>query len=143
MLLAIFVAIALVITSVILNYETLRLTSDMIPLMRIRPQQRILVVLAATMMAHVGVIGLFAVSYYLMSTSLGIGSMHGEFQGAPLDFFYYSASTYTTLGIGDVYAQGHMRIVSGIESLTGLVMISWSASFTYLQMERFWEMHRK
>ena len=143
MLLAIFVAIALVIASVILNYETLRLTSDMIPLLRIRPQQRILVVLAATMMAHVGVISLFAISYYVMSTSLGIGSMHGEFQGAPLDFFYYSASTYTTLGIGDVYAQGHMRIVSGIESLTGLAMISWSASFTYLQMERFWEMHRK
>ncbi len=142
MLLATIFAIGLVVTSVLIHYEALRMTSDLIPRLLIRPQQRILVVLGAIMLVHVCVIGLFAISYYVMS-AIGIGSMHGEFQGDALDYFYYSATTYTTLGIGDVYAQGHMRIVSGIESLTGLVMISWSASFTYLQMERFWELHRK
>ncbi|MBX9759612.1 MAG: potassium channel family protein [Beijerinckiaceae bacterium] len=143
MLIAIAFAIGLVVASVLIHYEALRLTSDFIPRLVIRPQQRILVVLAAIMFVHVSVIGLFAASYYMLSAKLGVGSMHGEFQGSALDFFYYSASTYTTLGIGDVYAQGPMRIVSGIQSLTGLVMISWSASFTYLHMERFWEAHHK
>lgn len=143
MLLAIFFAIALVVASVLITYETLRLTSDIIPLMNINPQQRIIVVLAGSMMAHVGVIGLFAFSYYLMSAHLGVGSLRGEFQGAPLDFFYYSATTYTTLGVGDVYAHGPMRLVAAIESLIGLVLIAWSASYTYLQMERFWVVHRK
>ncbi len=31
-----------------------------------------------------------------------------------------------------------MRIVAGIEALTGLLLIAWSASFTYLTMERLW-----
>jgi len=32
--------------------------------------------------------------------------------------------------------------MAGIETLTGLVMIAWSASFTYLAMEKFWGLHR-
>ena len=33
---------------------------------------------------------------------------------------------------------GPVRFLSGTEALTGFVMITWSASFTYLEMERFW-----
>ena len=29
-------------------------------------------------------------------------------------------------------------LVAGIEALTGLLLIAWSASFTYLTMERIW-----
>jgi hypothetical protein len=32
-----------------------------------------------------------------------------------------------------------MRLIAGVESLNGLVLIGWSASFTYLEMARFWE----
>jgi hypothetical protein len=28
--------------------------------------------------------------------------------------------------------------LSGIEALNGLVMITWTASMTYLHMERYW-----
>ena len=45
---------------------------------------------------------------------------------------------YTTLGIGDLHPNGVMRLVAGVESLNGLVLIGWSASFTYLTMEEFW-----
>lgn len=143
MLAAAFISIALVIASVLIHYESLRLTSDFIPRLVARPQQRILLVLATTMCVHIIVIALFAVGYFVMSELIGIGSMNGEFNGDAQDYFYYSATTYTTLGVGDVYARGPMRIVSGIQSLTGLVMISWSATFTYLHMERFWTLHAK
>lgn len=143
MTLAILLAVALVIASVLAHYETLRLTSDYIPRMLIRPQTRILVVLAAIMLVHVAVISLHALAYYVMSARLGIGSMHGEFQGEALDYFYFSVTTYTTLGVGDVFVRGPLRVVSGIQSLTGLVMIAWSATFTYLHMERFWSLHHK
>ncbi|MGE5242209.1 MAG: ion channel [Bacteroidota bacterium] len=46
--------------------------------------------------------------------------------------------TYTSLGLGDVYPLGDLRLIAGIESLIGLLMIAWSASFTYLMMEKFW-----
>jgi uncharacterized membrane protein len=29
-------------------------------------------------------------------------------------------------------------MVAGMEALTGLLMISWTASFTYLEMSRYW-----
>ena len=48
---------------------------------------------------------------------------------------------YTTLGVGDVAATGLMRVPAGIESLVGLVLITWTASFSYLAMERFWGDH--
>jgi hypothetical protein len=32
-------------------------------------------------------------------------------------------------------------VPAGIESLTGLVLITWTASFSYLSMERFWGAH--
>ena len=36
------------------------------------------------------------------------------------------------------FAPYRARLIAGVEALTGLLMIGWSASFTYLEMERFW-----
>ena len=41
-------------------------------------------------------------------------------------------------GFGDLAPVGAIRLVSGTESLTGLLLITWSASFTYLEMSRLW-----
>jgi hypothetical protein len=68
--------------------------------------------------------------------------MSGSIEGGPLDFYYLSLSSYTTLGIGDIYPTGPLRVIAGIEALNGLVLIGWSASFTYLTMERFWGVQR-
>lgn len=143
MLPAILIALALIAACVLMNYEALRLTQRLIPLMRVRPQNRILVVLFAAITVHVLCISLYATTYYVMSELLGLGSLHGEFRGEALDYFYFSATNYTTLGTGDVFAHGPLRLVAGTEPLTGLVLIAWSSSFTYLHMERFWELHRK
>ena len=51
------------------------------------------------------------------------------------DCVYYSFVTYTTLGFGDLIPTGPLRFLTGIESLTGLVLITWTASCIYLQME--------
>jgi hypothetical protein len=40
--------------------------------------------------------------------------------------------------IGDVTVSGPIRFVCGTEGLTGFILITWSASFLYLEMERFW-----
>jgi len=68
----------------------------------------------------------------------GLGRIDGEMEGGPLDYFYFSITTFTTLGIGDVHPRGALRFIAGVESLNGLVLIGWSASFTYLSMEQFW-----
>ena len=56
-----------------------------------------------------------------------------------LDAVYFSAVTYTTVGYGDMIPVGAVRFLAGTESLVGLMLITWSASFTYLEMDRFWK----
>jgi len=51
---------------------------------------------------------------------------------------YFSLVTYSSLGIGDLYATGPMRFMVGIEAITGLVLSAWTASFTFYEMQRFW-----
>ena len=46
--------------------------------------------------------------------------------------------TYSTVGFGDVVPIGPIRFLAGTEGLLGLLLIGCSASFTYLEMERFW-----
>ncbi len=53
MLVAIFIAILVVLASVLIHYEALRLTSDIIPRLVFHPQRRILFVLMATLVVHV------------------------------------------------------------------------------------------
>ncbi|MFT6897577.1 MAG: hypothetical protein ACJA13_001986, partial [Paraglaciecola sp.] len=33
---------------------------------------------------------------------------------------------------------GDLRYLTGIESLTGLVLITWTASFLFFEMQRHW-----
>ena len=51
---------------------------------------------------------------------------------------YFSAMTFTTVGFGVVYPLVPVRFLAGTEALTGLVLVTWSASFTFLEMARFW-----
>ena len=67
------------------------------------------------------------------NTACSAGYQHGI-----LDSVYYSFTSYTTLGFGDIEPSGAIRFVTGMESLTGLVLITWTASFIFIEMERYW-----
>lgn len=70
---------------------------------------------------------LFGLFFWLMSYDARLGAVEGALSFH--DYMYFSATTYTSLGFGDLYPTGHVRIVAGTEALTGLIMISWSAVF--------------
>lgn len=53
---------------------------------------------------------------------------------------YLSAVAFTSLG-SDVLPQPTLRLVVAIEALTGLILITWSASFLFLVMQRGWGPH--
>lgn len=42
---------------------------------------------------------------------------------------YFSASSYSTLGFGDVVLSADWRLFSAFEGVTGLVLIGWSSAF--------------
>lgn len=60
-----------------------------------------------------------------------------------LDYVYFSAITYTTLGYGDLVPTGPIRFLTGTEALIGLMLITWSASITFLEMQRHWSARRE
>ncbi len=95
---------------------------------------------------HVAEIWIFGVGYTLVELVPGAGDlewMSSTVSAAALsvgwlDRIYFSASAFTTLGFGDLVPTGALRFLAGTEALVGLMLITWSASFTFLQMERFW-----
>jgi hypothetical protein len=136
-------AFVMIVATVLLHYEILRGTSRLIPLLGIPPRTRIIIVITAAFIAHLLQISLYALAYYAMQHGFGHGKLSGVVEGTALDFFYFSTTNFTMLGVGDLYALGPMRIVAAIQSLNGLVLIGWSASFTYLAMEKFWDLHQR
>lgn len=136
----ILMTVLLVVVVVLLHYEALLHASRLAERLTIRPRKRILVVIAAAFLAHVAEIALFAAAFAAMQR-FGLGVMTGDLEGNLLDYFYFSTTMYTTLGVGDVLPHGPMRLTAGVESLTGLVLITWTASFTFLSMQKFWSDH--
>ena len=48
---------------------------------------------------------------------------------SPVDAFYFSISTYTTVGADGVSVGSHYRSLAGFESLIGPMMVAWSTAF--------------
>ncbi len=50
------------------------------------------------------------------------------------DYLTFSLVNYTTLGLGDIYPRGPLRLLAGIEASNGFLMISCSAGFLHRLM---------
>ncbi|MCP4186329.1 MAG: two pore domain potassium channel family protein [Gammaproteobacteria bacterium] len=111
------------------------------PKLKIKHRQRIVLGVIVALFAHTLEIFIFAIAYFAMNQLEGWGSLQGNFDGSLADSVYFSFTTYTTLGFGDIEPFGGMRYLVGIESLTGLVLITWTASFLYIEMRQYWDSH--
>lgn len=143
MLIAAIFATFLVILSTITHYEVLRLLSVSISRIRIRPRTRLLVVLFGTFFGHLVGVSFYALAYFYLRDRFDLGNFGGTFADAFTSYLYFSAETYTTIGLGDIYPLGPLRLITGIEALNGLLLIGWSASFTYLAMQKFWNIRER
>jgi len=132
-----FCVVLLVLTTVI-HYEVLRMLTGRLPTLDIPARTKLIVVIFGAFFAHAAEIFLYAVAFYVLVRYFGAGPL-GHLNPSSLTLcLYFSAETYTSLGYGDVVPGGELRLLAGIEALNGLLLIGWSASFTYLAMERFW-----
>ena len=91
------------------------------------------------MLAHVIEIWVFGVGYCYLTEFDQLGSLVGDFAPTLGDCGYYSFVTYTTLGFGDLIPKGPIRFLTGMEALTGFLLITWTASFMYIQMQQGWQ----
>lgn len=123
---------------VVIHYEFLYQLTTRVPRLKIPHRLGVVVSVFVALVAHAIEVWVFAFAYYYMCNDGNWGGLEGNFDGSLLDCAYFSFTTFTTLGFGDIQPIGDIRYLTGIESLTGLVLITWTASFLFLEMQRYW-----
>ncbi|MEO1487957.1 MAG: potassium channel family protein [Pseudomonadota bacterium] len=129
----------LIAATIVIHYEILRFVTPGATNLHVRPRGRLWMMLGGAMLSHLSHIALYAAAYIVLEFIFEVGAIEGPDSGTFNDALYFSIVCYTTLGFGDIYPSGELRLLSGIEALNGLVMVTWTASMTYLHMERFWQ----
>ena len=130
-------SIGLIMATVLFHYEALGIYTRMLEVPGRNPRVRILYLVFGLFILHIAEIVIFALAFWGL-ISIGFGELHGMQNHQFYSFFYYSAVVYTTLGFGDIIPIGPAKILTAMESLIGLGFITWSASFTFLEMQRYW-----
>jgi hypothetical protein len=131
---------------ILIHYEVLFQLDKRLPKVSHLPARfKVLVGAGVIFMAHIVEIWIFAFGYLLALQFDGMGGLTGVASGQSLllDYVYLSFVTYTTVGYGDVVAHGYLRYLTGIEALLGLLLITWSASFLFLEMQKYWTSSKK
>lgn len=140
-MLAIFLINCIVVTiCVVIHYEFLYQLTRVLPIPPIRHRLRIVVGVIGALIAHSVEIWVFALAYFVLHRLDNWGNLAGNFDGSLAASGYFSFTVYTTLGLGDIEPHGPLRYLTGVESLTGLLLITWTASFLYIEMTRNWDL---
>ncbi len=133
---ATFVAVA---ATVLLHYEGLVALSMRLARHNSQRRRKVLYAITAILVLHIVEIWIFGLTCWLLLMWPACGHIAGSANMHLFDAVYLSAVTYSTVGFGDLAPVGVVRFLIGTESLVGFVLITWSASFTYLEMAHFWD----
>jgi hypothetical protein len=101
-------------------------------------RKQMLFAILGVLALHMAEIWIFGVAWWALLHFPDAGSISGtahvQWHGA----LFLSALAFTSLGFDAWVPVGAIRILTGVEALTGLVLVAWSASFAFLQMQRHW-----
>jgi hypothetical protein len=128
--------------AVLVHYECLDWLSARLAGAATRQRRKVLYGIYAVIAIHIVEIWLFGLAFWVLLEIPGAGAVQGQHPVGLLDAVYLSAATFSTVGFGDLSPTGPLRFLAGTEALTGFILITWSASFTFLEMARFWRSGR-
>ncbi|MAZ76749.1 MAG: ion transporter [Micavibrio sp.] len=133
-----FVAVFLATT---LFYECLCLISRFVSGMTARHRSIMFVMIGGIFIAHAIAILIYAIIYWVLIHYAGFVDLSGYIPDHFLTYLYFSATSYSSLGVGDVFPAEGLRFLTGVEAINGLILITWSAAFTYFSVQKMWEAH--
>lgn len=134
-----FATAAAVVACVALHYECLRMLSTWLPSPKRYHRRRIVGLIICLMLIHIIEIWIFGATYFSLLSNGDFGELVGIGEITILNCVYYSAMTFTTVGFGDIFPQGPIRFLTGTEAISGLTLITWSASYTLMEMLKVWD----
>lgn len=138
MLIVALTSLLLIAATTLIHYEALRLLNTRLLALSIPSRSKLLVLIFTAFLVHFVEICVYAAAVYGLVEYFDVGTLEGAAPFSFLSCLYFSAETYTTLGFGDLTPSGPIRVLAGVESLNGLLLIGWTATSTYVAMERFW-----
>ena len=138
MLLIVAACALLVALTTVIHYEVLRGLNTALLRLAIPNRSKLLVVIGIAFLAHAFEIAVYGVALFAIVNYTHLGSLAGVAHATLINCLYFSAETYTSLGFGDITPVGPVRLIAGVEALNGLLLIGWSASYTFVAMEKFW-----
>ena len=97
---------------------------------------KLIAIICGLFVAHVVEVVVYAFVYYFSHLIPGFGKLQGVSFNDWDNVLYFSFVAYSSLGAGDSSASGGLKILYGLEAINGLVLITWSASFSLLAMNR-------
>ena len=136
--LVVVATVALVLGCVVGHYEGLNWLARRLAHREGPRRPRVLYAVLGVVGLHIAEIWIFGLGIWALLHLPDAGAIVGVGTSPLLDAIYLSAVTFTTVGFGDLAPSGPIRFVIGTEALLGFVLLTWSASFTYLEMEKNW-----
>ena len=137
------VSAAIAVACAFVHFEALSFGSRRLARLPIQRRTRVLALMLGLILAHVVEVWIFALAYWGLDHFPSLGHLSGPFEEGALDFVYFSAVSFTTLGFGDLLPVGPIRILCGTEAIVGLSLVTWSASLAFLEMQRDWAEFRR
>ena len=80
-------------------------------------------VVLAVFMAHVIEIWVWAIFFYLNASISEIPTLEAA--------LYFSTSSFTTVGFGDLVLSEEWRLLSSFEATNGMILFGWSTAFIF------------
>jgi hypothetical protein len=145
-LLASAISLGMIIITSFVVYEVLRIIWQLMPRLEWAARKRVLFIIACIFAVHVTNIWLYGAAFFVVENYTNIGVLSGARSHLGVDFdsflecLYFSSATYTSLGFGDIIPTQNLRMLAAAEVLSGLIMIGWTVAFTFLAMEKFWQL---
>lgn len=129
-------AVVLPLLSVGLHYELLVLASAAVRMLAGSRRAAVVLAVVLALVAHVIEVVVFGIGWLVL---IRAGVVELSIPSPTLDeIIYFSGSVYTSLGFGDIVPVSNGRFLVVLEAVTGLVLIAWTASFTFYQMREHW-----
>ena len=138
---AIFISIALVLLTTSIFYEILGVVLRIIAKRNLRNRPLMFFLVVAIFSAHPVAVWIYGTVYWVMVHTFGAEPLSGIAHDNFFGYIYFSAATYSSLGIGDVFPHGAMQFITGVQVLNGLVLIGWSVMVTYFAVQKLWDVH--
>ena len=86
--------------------------------------------------AHLIEIGIYSIIYYIADIICDLGAFNISETPGAFEYYYFAAETYSSLGYGDIFPTGAMRLIAAIEPLNGILLLTWSGAFLFMLVQR-------